>query len=439
MFDEDDFEDSYFEDSYLDMSTVIRRAIDRIVGEQPRLLSKVLVNIEEYAKERGERNVRVVGLGEIKLYEYQVVADIGILFKYRYDGEYWYREWEIGGIGFTYEPVRDWFVSLENAYTRKAHVFCIEYFRFLHKRKNSSLCWFFLSKLKEIDLEYSKSNLLLKKGPFGLSTFELNKENVASVEFDYIGQQGKICKCKIEKVSESVLEVVGGNKVFKIDKCETRKNIEIVVEIIGRLFGEEIKRKSGVLDDLVGDNPSLLLKILPYIEKEDEKRVVTVAGIDILHIPRSHDGAYSDLWDIGGVGFISKKKEEVVEYFRVLHKSRNKKSDLYKQIVSKLVSVDRKLIEEKSKGEAKSEVGVEFDISRRKSKYRCKISKIHEYPSTTLNVVEIHTGEKLRWKDGDKSMERAVLEIIVKVFKSEIEEEVRNKLRNRKYNLVFGI
>jgi hypothetical protein len=177
--------------------------------------------------------------------------------------------------------------------------------------------------------------------------------------------------------------------------------------------------KSKILDDLVGKNPSLLLEILAHIEKEGEKRVVTIADIDILHIWSCHGGACRHMWDIGGIGF-TYDKVEAAEYFRVLHESKN--SDLCRQIVSKLEFVDKRF------SEVKSEVSVEFDISRGKSKYECKISKRYELNSKVLKVFEIYTCEKWWWWDGDKRNELIALEIIGGVFDDEIKKEVRNKL-----------
>jgi hypothetical protein len=181
-----------------------------------------------------------------------------------------------------------------------------------------------------------------------------------------------------------------------------------------------IDKKSNILDYLVGNHPSLLLNILAYIEKEDEKRVVTIAGIDILHIPRSHDGIYSDLWDIGGIGFTS-EKEEAVEYFRVLREI--KKSGLLWEIESNI----KRELEFVHRGPSVRE----FDIWRGESKYKCKIGKIH-VGSDYLYELEIHTGEKFFWRpDGFGKGNAKTIKIIAKVFEDEIKAEVRNKLRNR--------
>jgi hypothetical protein len=179
-----------------------------------------------------------------------------------------------------------------------------------------------------------------------------------------------------------------------------------------------VEKKSKILDYLVGKKIFILRDILAYIEKDGEKCEVVVAGIDILYMPRSFDGVYSDLWDIGGIGFICEKKEEAVEYFRVLYNIKN--SGLYKGLVRELMHIGRVFRDE--------EVNKEFYMSWRKSKYKCKISRRDVGYKDYTNVFEIHTGEEWRWREGNKREERIALEIIGKVFENEIKEIVRERV-----------
>jgi hypothetical protein len=209
-----------------------RERFDMLVDEKAAILPKILVEIEEYGQKDGLRRANKIensgGEDYSKVFnEAQgAVEDVSIRFKYSYDGEYWHREWEIGGIGFTYKPVRHWAVLMEDEETKEAHTLCTEYFRVLYGFKSRDLYWWFLSRLEELDIEYSRY------------------KREVGVDFEIPYSNGINYKCKIGKVSESVLVVeVGSSKAFEIDKGEKRENKEVAIEIIGRVLGDEIKKE----------------------------------------------------------------------------------------------------------------------------------------------------------------------------------------------------
>jgi hypothetical protein len=210
-----------------------RERFDMLVDEKAGILSKILVEIEEYGQKDGLRRAnKIENSGNVDYSQVfnealGVVEDISVRFKYSYDGEYWRREWEIGGVGFTYKPVRHWVVLMEDEETKEAHILCVEYFRVLYEFKSSDLYRWILSKLEEIDIEYSE------------------KKRAVGVYFEIQYSKGTNYKCTLGKSSESALlvEVVGSSKIFEIDRGEKRENKEVVVEIIGRVLEEEIKKE----------------------------------------------------------------------------------------------------------------------------------------------------------------------------------------------------
>jgi hypothetical protein len=142
--------------------------LEKSVHDKSARLLKHLLNIEEKGKKDGEERRAVeVAKGEFADYSqvsndsFGALDDISIRFKYRYDGEYWYREWEIGGIGFTYKPVKHWAVLMDDGdgdeEIREAYTLCMEYFRVLYGFKSRDLYGWFLSRLEQLDIEYREN------------------------------------------------------------------------------------------------------------------------------------------------------------------------------------------------------------------------------------------------------------------------------------------
>jgi hypothetical protein len=379
-----------------------------------------------------------------------IVADISIRFKYSYGSDEWWKEWEIGGVGFTYEPVSHWEVSLKYEDIKKAYSLCTEYFRVLHESKDSGLYWQIVLQLEDIDIEYSE------------------KKMVVGVYFDISCGEGKY-KCNISKTSESVLlvEVVGSEvfgssnvlgKRFEIDKME-RENKEVAVEILGRLFEDEIK-KEVTSRVRIGKQPRLYLLdieekaeswsetlINEWDDQDDysslfDDVVVIVADVRI-RFKYSYDGEYwRREWVVGGIGFTCEPVREWVvlldngdtkkvhslctECFRVLHESKD--SGLYWQIVSQLENIDEKYRRKKR------EVSVDFDISYGKRKYKCKISNTYESVLSvevvdsevfgSSHVFEIYLGGESSIDRKRKNKEIAT-EIIGRIFEDEIKKEIQ--------------
>jgi hypothetical protein len=213
-----------------------RERFDKLVDKEEGILLKFLVEIEEHWQKDGEERrankIESSGLADYSQVSHEafvVVEDVSIRFKYSYDGEYWHRKWEIGGLGFTYEPVREWVVSLDNEDTKEAISTCIKYFRISYEFKNSDSYRYILSKLE------------------GYSTIYKINKRIVGANFDISDGKGINYKCKLRRKHEltSVKAEVDGSisTVFKIDKWEMRENKEIATEILGRLLEDRIKEE----------------------------------------------------------------------------------------------------------------------------------------------------------------------------------------------------
>jgi hypothetical protein len=130
-----------------------RERYDMLVDEKTGVFTKILADIEAHGQKDGLRRAnKVESSGSMDYSQvfneaFGVVEDVSVLFKYRYDGEYWYREWEIGGIGFTYKPVKHWAVLMDDGgdeEIKEAYILCKEYFRVLYGFKSRDLYgWFY--------------------------------------------------------------------------------------------------------------------------------------------------------------------------------------------------------------------------------------------------------------------------------------------------------
>jgi hypothetical protein len=214
-----------------------RGIFNMLVDGDAGIMFNFLLGIEEHSWRDGEEKraeadgSRQVDYSQVSKVSFVVVEDIGIWFKYRYDGEYWYREWEIGGIGFTYEPVVEWVVSFGDRYIKEAYRLCSMYFCILYLYKESPMYRWFLLKLEELDKKYSE-----KKGE-------------VSIDFDEPLKNGSRWKGQLVKKSESILLLeadggdVYGRKIFEVVMLEKRENREIATEIQGRVIDGVIKKE----------------------------------------------------------------------------------------------------------------------------------------------------------------------------------------------------
>jgi hypothetical protein len=215
-----------------------KKILDAILGEQPSLLPKILIEIELRAKELAKEEKMMTEYSDDEephnylpeLDSHIVVLDILIRFVFSFNGSYWRRWWEIGRFGSKYGPLldKDWLrKNRKNEENDGVYESVTKRFCYLLERKKSDLYWYIVSKLEE----------LMRTG--------LGEDRDVSVSF-YAKRscRGRLAsrtyKYKVVRPSDWVdtnkLEVTVGGTIVPFDIDIRKSNKEIAMEILCSLL-----------------------------------------------------------------------------------------------------------------------------------------------------------------------------------------------------------